>query len=408
MTCLRPYKALRPAPAYASATAALPYDVFTPEMAADEAQKNPLSFIRIDRPETQFAPGTDMYADKVYEAAYNLLQAQTSAGIYKLEEKPCLYIYELTFNGRTQTGIGGLASVSDYKNGVIKKHEQTREAKERDRYRHIKACRAQTGLVFLTYKHCDDIDTAVKNLKKALPVYDFYTGAVRQKVWVIDNDSDILNICRYFQSVPEAFIADGHHRAAAAARFSDEYGEDTGIMSVFFPDNQLLIYPYFRVVKDLNNQMPEQFLNALSEDFFIEPFKDFPTPKKSQAALYLNGWYLLTEKTPYSGNDVIRQLDVSMIQEKIIEKQLCITDIRNDTRIDFIGGIYGADAVLKRCKKDMALGIITAAVELSDLFAVAKAGKLMPPKSTWFEPKLCSGLLIYPLFKDKFALDIIE
>lgn len=408
MTCLRPYKALRPAPSYAAMTAALPYDVFTPEMAANEAKKNPLSFIRIDRPETQFAPGTDMYADKVYKAAADLLKAQTKDGIYVMDEKPCLYIYELTFNGRTQTGIGGLASVSDYKNGVIKKHELTREAKERDRYRHIKACQAQTGLVFLTYRHCDAIDNTVENLKKAVPVYDFYTGAVHQSIWVIDNAPDILKLCRYFQSIPEAFIADGHHRAAAAAALSDLYGEDTGIMSVFFPDNQLSIYPYFRVVKDLNNRTPEQFLNALAEDFFVEPSKDFSVPQKSQAAIYLNGWYLLTEKRPYSGNDVIRQLNVSMVQEKIIEKQLCITDIRNDTRIDFIGGIDGPDAVVKRCKEDMALGIVMSAVDLSDLFAVARAGRLMPPKSTWFEPKLCSGLLIYPLFKDKFAPDMIE
>lgn len=431
MTEIRPFKAVRPDNRYAEKTAALPYDVFTPKQARQEAWKNPLSFINIDRPETQFPPTVDMYDDRVYARAADTLHRQIHDGIYRQDPSPCLYIYELTFGGRIQTGIVGLASVSDYKNNVIKRHELTRKAKEDDRCRHIRTCMAQTGPVFLAYRHQKQIDTFTETFKKSKPDADFVHQGVRQRIWVISQTEDIKKLCLCFKNVPEVFIADGHHRAAAAVRVCGELAamaedssdlsvpdesktlsvslpEQAGIMSVFFPDNQLKIYPYFRVVRDLGGMTPEQFLNALSEDFFIEKSAAVPKPQSHQAALYLNEWFILTEREHYTGKDPVKKLDVSMVQEKIIEKQLHITDVRTDPRIDFIGGIYGAEAVHDRCHEDMAAGFMTAAVTMKELFEVARSGALMPPKSTWFEPKLRSGLFIHALFADKITPYIIE
>lgn len=417
MTDIRPFKAVRPDNIYAAKTAALPYDVFTPKQARQEALKNPLSFINIDRPETQFPPTVDMYDDCVYARAADTLHRQMKDGIYKQDKSPCLYIYELTFCGRTQTGIVGLASVSDYKNNVIKQHELTRKAKEDDRCRHIKACMAQTGPVFLAYRHQKEIDTFTETFKAAEPAADFIHKDVRQRIWVIDKTDDIEKLCCYFKTVPEVFIADGHHRAAAAVRVSDEAAAGSlsvskassdGIMSVFFPDDQLEIYPYYRVVRDLGGMTPEQFLNVLSNDFFIEKSSEPPKPQQHRIAMYLNEWFTLTQKEAYTGSDPVKSLDVSMVQEKIIEKQLHITDVRTNARIDFIGGIYGPEAVQTRCSEDMAVGFMTKSVTMNELFAVAEAGDLMPPKSTWFEPKLCSGLFIHALFADKIAPYIIE
>ena len=413
MPTITPFMALRPDSTYASRVAALPYDVFTPEEARKEALKNPLSFINIDRPETQFEPGINMYDDKVYKSGARLLWSYKKDGIFIQDIVPCLYIYALTYHGRTQTGIVGCASVSDYKNNVIKRHELTRKAKEDDRYRHIKTCMAQTGPVFLAYRHQDSIDALIKKLTEEQPVYDFVQNNVRQQVWVIDKPEYIQSLCDCLKKVPEAFIADGHHRAAAAVRVSEDLTQadnhiEPGVLSVFFPDNQLEIYPYARTVKDLNGMTPEQFLNALSGDFILKKCDALPKIQTHQTALYLNGWFLLTEKNPYTGEDPVKKLDIAMVQEKIIEKQLDITDIRNDTRIDFIGGVDCAKKLVFRCQNDMAAGFMTKAVTMDELFSVAAKGALMPPKSTWFEPKLLSGLLIHALFADKIAPHIIE
>lgn len=413
MPNITPFRALRPDSTYASRVAALPYDVFTPEEARKEALKNPLSFINIDRPETQFEPGINMYAAKVYESGAALLWSYKKDGIFIQDTVPCLYIYALTYHGRTQTGVVGCASVSDYKNNVIKRHELTRKAKEDDRYRHIKTCMAQTGPVFLAYRHQDNIDALIKKLTEKTPVYDFVQNDVRQQVWVVDKPECIHKLSGYFQNVPEAFIADGHHRAAAAVRVSDDLAQtdnhiEPGILSVFFPDNQLEIYPYARAVKDLNGMTPEQFLNALSGDFIIKKCDAVPKVQAHQTALYLDRWFLLTEKNPYTGEDPVKKLDIAMVQEKIIAKHLHITDVRNDIRIDFIGGTNSAKKVAARCQNDMAAGFMTKAVTMDELFSVAAKGALMPPKSTWFEPKLLSGLFIHALFADKIAPHIIE
>lgn len=413
MPNITPFRALRPDSTYASRVAALPYDVFTPEEARKEALKNPLSFINIDRPETQFEPGINMYAAKVYESGAALLWSYKKDGIFIQDTVPCLYIYALTYHGRTQTGVVGCASVSDYKNNVIKRHELTRKAKEDDRYRHIKTCMAQTGPVFLAYRHQDNIDALIKKLTEKTPVYDFVQNDVCQQVWVVDKPECIHKLSGYFQNVPEAFIADGHHRAAAAVRVSDDLAQtdnhiEPGILSVFFPDNQLEIYPYARAVKDLNGMTPEQFLNALSGDFIIKKCDAVPKVQAHQTALYLDRWFLLTEKNPYTGEDPVKKLDIAMVQEKIIAKHLHITDVRNDIRIDFIGGTNSAKKVAARCQNDMAAGFMTKAVTMDELFSVAAKGALMPPKSTWFEPKLLSGLFIHALFADKIAPHIIE
>lgn len=418
MTNIRPFRALRPDRAYASRVAALPYDVFTSEEARIEALKNPLSFINIDRPETRFEQNINMYDAKVYESGASLLWSRKKEGVFIQDAVPCLYIYALTYNGRTQTGIVGCASVSDYKNNVIKRHELTRKEKEDDRYRHIKTCMAQTGPVFLAYRRRDDIDEIVNRLTQEKSVYDFVRNDVRQQVWVIEKQENIRALCDCFKKVPEAFIADGHHRAAAAVRVNDDLSQacndrlstpfNSGFLSVFFPDNQLKIYPYARAVRNLNTMTPEQFLNALSKDFIVEKCEAAPAPKSHQAALYLSGWFLLTEINPYTGKNPVKKLDISMIQEKIIAKQLHITDMRNDRRIDFIGGAGCAKKLSFRCQNDMAAGFMTKAVTMEELFAVAASGALMPPKSTWFEPKLHSGLFIHALFADKIAPYIIE
>ena len=397
MTVIRPFKAIRPENKYVKEVAALPYDVFTEEEARALAKDHPMSFICIDRPETQFEPGIDPYDPKVYAAAAALLNREISEGIFLQETAPCFYLYELTMNQKIQTGIVGCASARDYVNNVIKKHEQTRRAKEADRCRHIDVCNAQTGPVFLAYPHSRPIDAIVSEQKQKEPIYDFTADdGVRHRVWIISDRGLMEEIEKAFSKIPSVYIADGHHRAASGVSVCHDRDNDD-LMAVFFPDDQLTIYPYYRVVKDLNGMTPEVFLQAVHRHFEISTLPYGYEPKeKGDIHCFVGGqWYLFKCLDAQKTNDPVQNLDISLLHEKIIAPILNITDVRSDERIDFIGGIRGVKAIEQQCAGGFAAGFVTCPVDISELFAVADAGLLMPPKSTWFEPKLRSGIFIH-------------
>lgn len=403
MVTIKPFRALRPKAEYVSRVAALPYDVFTEEEARIEAEKDRLSFVNIDRPETQFPPGQNICGEKLYEKAAQLLQNETKEGIFIKEKAASFYIYELTYKEHRQTGIVGCASIEDYNENRIKKHEQTRREKEADRYQHIRTCGAQTGPIFLAYPRQAALDKIVGALKEKMPVYDFTASdGVRHRVWQLDDKNIICRISGEFNKIPAAYIADGHHRAASAVNVCKDMENEDGFMAVFFPHTELKIYPYYRVVKDLNGLTVSRFIEIISEKFDVTLKSGRPPEilEKGKVAFYSEGrWYILTKKQLYEGMDAVKRLDVSMLQSEILSPVLGITDIRNDKRIDFIGGIYGCAAIEKRCAEDMAAGFMTSPVTMEELFAVADSGALMPPKSTWFEPKLRSGIFIHELNK---------
>ena len=332
-------------------------------------------------------------------------------GLLIKEGKDCYYVYELTLDGRSQTGLVGCAAIDDYLKNVIKKHEKTREDKEIDRIKHVDVCNAQTGPIFLAYRSQKLINEVVDVIKKETPLYDFVASdGVRHTVWKIDKVSDIEAIARVFERVESIYIADGHHRAASAVKVGLKRREEnpgyTGeeefnfFLSVLFPHDQLMILDYNRVVKDLNGLDKEEFLSEVAKAFFveemgIEPYK--PT-KKATFGMYLDRvWYKLTTKDELRSGDPVEGLDVSMLQNHILTSILNIKDIRTDKRIDFVGGIRGLKELEKRANDDMRLAFSMYPTSINELFEVSDADKLMPPKSTWFEPKLRSGLFIHEL-----------
>jgi len=398
MARIIPFAALRPAPEHASQVAALPYDVMSTEEAREMAAGNPYSFLHVDKAEIDFPPGMKYSDPAVYAKVRENLQKLQSDKILTQDSNPCLYIYRLTMDGRVQTGLGACVLVEDYKTGSIKIHEYTRPDKERDRVEHIKACKAHTGPIFLAYRANDDIDEAItSHTNKNSPEYDFTTDdGVRHQLWVLNNEAEINNLVRLFEAVPYLYIADGHHRSSAAS-IAHEEGAPGQFLAVIFPQNELAIMDYNRVVADLNGMDKCAFLAALEKDFDVSA-SDGPVKPQliNEYGMYLKGeWYRLTYK-PATPTDVVNGLAISVLQNEVLAPLLGIKDPRTDQRIDFVGGIRGMEGLAKRVDSgEMAVAFSISPTTMDELFAVADAGQIMPPKSTWFEPKLLSGLLIH-------------
>ena len=413
MAIVKPFRAIRPGQDKAKDIAALPYDVYTRKEAKLEIANHPLSFLRIDRAETNFDDSVGTYEPQVYEKANELLQQMIADGDLVQDEQPYYYLYELTMKGRVQSGIVGCVSVDDYENGVVKRHENTRADKEADRIHHVDVTSAQTGPIFLAHRHNNTIAQIIADTKaKKEPVYDFTSSdGIRHRVFVIDDGRDMDNITFAFGNIPQVYIADGHHRAASAIRVSQMRREAnpryTGreefnyFLSVLFDEEQLSIMDYNRVVKDLNWLTPAKVLAAinkhatlLEEDFFgIRP------REKGQFSLFMaDKWYLFAFHDELKNDDPVEGMDVSLLQKYILEPVFGIKDPTKDKRIGFVGGIRGLEGLESRCEKDnMKAAFAVYPTSMEELFAVADAGLLMPPKSTWFEPKLRSGLFIHAI-----------
>ena len=457
MAEIRPFQAYRPRAGLEARIAALPYDVYNSAEARAVVAQNPDSFLAIDRAETQFPEGTSPYEDKVYDKAAAMLRGKIADGTFVQDETPCYYVYAQTMNGRTQTGIVACASIDDYERQVIKKHENTRADKEEDRIRHIDACGAQTGPIFLAYRNAAAIDAVTAAVTAAPPFCDFVSaGEVRNRVWGIRDAAQIATIRQAFAGVESIYIADGHHRCASAVKVglrrrqaAMAAGTYTGrepfnfFLSVLFPERELAILPYNRVVRDLNGQSAEQVLERISAHFEVERSDKAPaalhdtvqamaggdgqishnaalasdkavpmtaggtaaaggadTPvapdRKGVFGLYLAGqWYRLTARAAIRSSDPVEGLDVSLLQNYVLGPVFGIGDPRTDKRIDFVGGIRGLGELERRAQTDMQAAFSLYPTSIQELFAVADAGRLMPPKSTWFEPKLLSGLFLH-------------
>ena len=409
MTTFRPFRAVRPAEDLASSIAALPYDVYSSEEAREAVAANPLSFLKIDRAETQFPEGTDMYSQAVYDRARDTLNEMLADGSFIQEEIACYYLYALTMNGHTQTGIVGCASVDDYQNGIILKHENTLEAKEQDRIRHVETCSAHTGPIFLACRPVSELKLLANQVRRETPLYDFTSeDGIRHQVWRIDRPEYIENISHLFTDIPHLYIADGHHRAAPAVKaglrkraadpdFSgtEEYNY---FLSVVFPSDELNIYDYNRIVTDKNNYTTGQLLDMIKDGFEITRIGSSACrpEHRGEFGMYLDHcWYRLTAKSSLRSDDPVKGLDVSILQDNILSPILGITDPKNDPRIRFSGGIRGLKALEEGADSCGGIAFAMFPTSMDELMAVADAGLLMPPKSTWFEPKLRSGLFIH-------------
>lgn len=412
MARIKPFLCIRPEASVADRVAALPYDVYNRKEAKQEVEREPLSFLKIDRAETSFPDSVDTYAPEVYAKAKELLEQAISDGTYVTEEKEYYYIYELIMDGRSQTGIVACASIDDYLNNVIKKHENTREDKEIDRITHVDTCNAQTGPIFLAYRARKEISDVVAKVKKETPLYAFTAvDGIVHNVWKISEDADLLAIEKAFAEIDSIYIADGHHRAASAVKVGlkrrkehpdyDGSEEFNYFLSVLFPDEELKILDYNRVLKDLNGYGKEEFLEKAGEHFLIEEkgTQAYHPKEKAEFGMYLDGsWYCLKAKEELTNiTDPVDSLDVSLLQDYLLGPVLGIGDPRTDARIDFVGGIRGLSELEKRVSEDMTVAFSMYPTSISELFSVADAGRLMPPKSTWFEPKLRSGLFIHKL-----------
>lgn len=411
MAVVKPFAAIRPQREKAAKIAALPYDVYHREEAKKVVAENPESFLKIDRAETQLEDSVDMYDKTVYQKAHDTLWEMVRDGSFVKEEKCCYYIYELTMNGRVQTGIAACASIDDFESGVIKKHENTRADKETDRINHVDICNAQTGPIFLAYRSNTVINRVVEETKREKALYDFVAeDGIRHRVWVISEENQITAIENAFAGIHEIYIADGHHRAASAVKVGlkrrkehpdyDGTEEFNYVLSVLFPDEQLMILAYNRVVKDLNGMTEEGFLKKVSEIFEvrqIEEEKKEPKEKGSFSMYLGEKWYRCRMKPEDVPRDPVESLDVSVLQKKLLAPVLGIQDPKTEKRIDFVGGIRGTEELERRCRQDCAVAFAMYPTSIQELFAVADAGLLMPPKSTWFEPKLRSGIFIHEL-----------
>lgn len=412
MATIKPFYCIRPAAAVAHRVAALPYDVYSRSEAKAVASKDFLSFLNIDRAETQFPNDVDTYADCVYEKAAELLNARIADGTFITDTSQNYYIYELTMAGRTQTGIVACASIDDYLNNVIKKHENTRADKEIDRIRHVDTCNAQTGPIFLAYRRNEVLHHIVATTKKGAPLYSFTSeDGITHRVFAITAPADIAAVAAAFSSIDSIYIADGHHRAASAVKVGlkrrEEHPDYDGteefnyFLSVLFPEDELMILPYYRVVKDLNGMTKDTFLARIAENFTIEALGDnaFQPTQKGAFGMYLDHtWYRLTASDKLCAiTDPVASLDVSLLQDYLLAPVLGISDPRTDKRIDFIGGIRGLEELERRVAEDMTVAFSMYPTSIAELFAVSDAGRLMPPKSTWFEPKLRSGLFLHKL-----------
>lgn len=408
MALIKPFECVRPNEKDAARVAALPYDVYNRQEAVCEVKREPLSFLKIDRAETQFDDSTDTYAPEVYAKAKELFEEALADKTFITDIDKTYYIYALTMDKRTQTGIVACASIDDYLNNVIKKHENTRADKEVDRITHVDTLSAQTGPIFLAYRADSVINDAVKKTKENKALYDFISpDGIRHQVWKMTDITLVENVRKAFEGIDSVYIADGHHRAASAVKVGLKRRQEnpgyTGneefnyFLSVLFPDEELMILPYNRVVKDLNGYTQEEFSNKIKEKFDIaERDKQVSPDKKGTFGMYLGGkWYKLTAHKDIMSDDPVDGLDVAVLQDNLLAPVLGIGDPKTDKRIDFVGGIRGLSELEKRCREDCVVAFSMYATSIAELFAVADAGKLMPPKSTWFEPKLRSGLFIH-------------
>jgi uncharacterized protein (DUF1015 family) len=400
MAIVNPFKALRPQPQFAPKVASRPYDVLNSLEAKIEARGNPHSFLHITKSEIDLPDKTDIHSQEVYDRARQNLNAFIQRGVLFQEDKACYYIYQLVMNGRSQTGLVGVSAIDDYEKNVIKKHELTRPEKEEDRINHIKTTKAQTGNVFLAYRNVPEIDEVITNWKQTHdPVYDFVADdGVSHAIWVINSDQVNNTLNKLFKDkVPATYIADGHHRAASAAKVRLQV-EENYFLTTLFPANQLKILEYNRVVKDLNGLEPAQFIEKLKKYFDVTESTEPVAPSKlHEFGMYLKKkWYKLVSKPNTFSTDPIGVLDVTILSENILDALLGITDQRTDKRIDFIGGIRGLGELEKRVDSgEMAVAFSLFPVSIEQLFNIADSGNVMPPKSTWFEPKLRDGLLTH-------------
>ena len=412
MATVKPFQCIRPEISLAERVAALPYDVYNRKEARQETLREPLSFLTIDRAETQFPEEVDTYDPRVYVKAKELLNEMLRKKILVIDQDECYYVYELTMEGRAQTGIVACASIDDYLNNVIKKHENTREEKEIDRIQHVDICNAQTGPIFLAYRSMLAIDRMVEEVKQELPLYSFVAvDGIGHRVWRVAEAERVNEIRTAFAATGSIYIADGHHRAASAVKVGlkrrKEHPDYTGaeefnsFLSVLFPHDQLMIMPYNRAVKDLNGLTVDAYLAKISENFDVVPVGNEPFAPKEKAVfgMYLEGkWYSLKAKEKLRDRkDPVKDLDVSLLQDYLLQPILGIEDPRTDKRIDFIGGIRGLQELERRVSEDMKVAFSMYPTSITELFEVSDAGRLMPPKSTWFEPKLRSGLFIHSL-----------
>lgn len=411
-----PFSCIRPRKDKASGVASLPYDVFSVEEARAEIERHPCSFLRIDLAEATLPDSVEKGDDAIYEQAKLLLGKAIADGVYVEDDKPCYYLYRLRVaGGRSQTGVVGCASIDDYTSGVIKKHENTRADKEIDRIRHVNTCGAQTGPILLAFRSDGAIEEVIDRVTALSPLYDFEADdGVRHTVWRVDAATDKQEIRQAFERTSSLYIADGHHRAASAVkagllrrdavrvaggeREGRESLESDHFLSVVFPSDQLTILDYNRAVADLNGLSSGEFLDRIRERFEVGEAAPMPCKPdcKGSFGMYLDGaWYSLEIKDAYRSSDPVAGLDVALLQDNLLGPVLGIEDPRTDKRIDFIGGIRGLEELKRRVDGGMAVAFALYPTSIEELFAVADAGLLMPPKSTWFEPKLRSGLFIH-------------
>ncbi len=414
MAVVRAFKAIRPTPALADKVAALPYDVMDSNEAREMVKGNPYSFLHVDKAEIDLDPSIDLYDKRVYEKARDNMQQMIQEGTFIQDQKGCLYIYKQVMNGRAQIGLVGCTSIDDYMNNIIKKHEHTRADKEQDRINHVDYTNANTGPIFLTYKAKSEINNLINGwMDVHKPVYDFVSDdSIGHTVWVIDDQAVVEKLEAEFASIDYLYIADGHHRSASAVKvgikrreqFPSYKGDEefNFFLSVLFPDEQLYIMDYNRVVKDLNGNSEASFMDKVAEKFAIEPYQgegQYKPEAKHAFGMYMDGkWYKLTAKAgTYDENDPVDRLDVSIMQNNLLRPILGIQDPRTDKRIDFVGGIRGLKELEKRVDGGMKVAFSMFPTTIDDLMSIADAGQVMPPKSTWFEPKLRSGLFIHEL-----------
>lgn len=411
MATIRPFIAVRPNDEHADKIAALPYDVYNRAEAKVVCDRNPISFLRIDRAETQFDDSVDTYADVVYERALTTYNDMKEKGYYLYDKAPYYYIYELTMDGRAQTGIVACASIDDYLNNVIKKHENTRAEKEADRIRHVDTMSAQTGPIFLAYHADKTISAVISKYKENSAINDFIADdGIGHRVWIIDEENDIAAVRDAFAGMDSIYIADGHHRCASAVKVGLKRREEnpgyTGdeefnyFLSVLFPDEELMIMDYNRVIKDLNGHSYEEIIEFLNSKGKLTPVGNAPVKpdKKGRCSVFFeDNWYLFDFAEGILSDDPVAGLDVSVLQNEVLEPLFGIKDPKTDDRIDFIGGIRGLKELERRVHTDSKIAFAMYPTQIEELFNVADAGLLMPPKSTWFEPKLRSGLFIHEI-----------
>lgn len=414
MAIVRPFRAVRPHETLADKVAALPYDVMNSEEAREMVKDNPYSFLHVDKSEVDLPPSIDLYDQRVYDKARENIVKFMEEGTLVQEKEKALYIYTLVMDGHPQTGLVSLASIDDYQNNVIKKHEFTRAEKEADRIRHVDVTNFHTGPIFLTYVYQEEITRIIEEYKKShTPLYDFVAeDGVQHTAWAILDEEIIEELKKRFEKVESLYIADGHHRAASAVRVGmmrreknkDFTGEEefNYFLSVIFPSNELRIMDYNRVVKDLNGCDSEQFMEAVKKDFTVTAYEGegpYRPERKHTFGMYLDGrWYKLEAKEHIIfDEDPLKRLDCKILQDHLLHPVLGIEDPRVDKRIDFVGGIRGLKELERRVEKDMKVAFSMYPTTIMDLISISDAGMVMPPKSTWFEPKLRSGLFLHDL-----------